>query len=549
MVKSTFINLSSLLSLSEQLNSTDDIEFILNSVLLSTMGKLRFRIGTILVGFDNHKFSTYISKGKKDDVELVISELEGIVSNDGNYPNLFTKLSDYSYAAPLTYNKKIIAVIFLGKRIGEPLLDDDEFQYLNLICTIASNSIQRARNYNSLKDEKTKYQQQNQVLASLFELGRDFATFIDRDQIIKMMSFHLMGQLMVNRFAVYLCLNNEFELLVNRLIKQPDKEVLEHIRSQEESVFAKDIGIDNRELAIISPMKVRGTTKGFLIVGNKLNGINFNDNDLSYVQALSNIAGSSLENERLFKEEIEKRRIETDLNYAKEIQKNLLPKKLPSSEKFDFAGMTIPSRQVGGDYYDFIQLSKDKMAITIADVSGKGMPASLIMANLQSALRILAPIEDDNKKIIERINKTLYDNTSGDKFVTMFYCLLDNEYSSLKYINAGHNPPMLLRANGKVEYLNKGGLILGFTDSPFPYEEDTVILDSGDLLYLYTDGVSEAKNEKDEEFGEERMLDILNINKNLSAKELSNLMVNEVRKFCGKTPQFDDITLILLKAK
>jgi sigma-B regulation protein RsbU (phosphoserine phosphatase) len=228
------------------------------------------------------------------------------------------------------------------------------------------------------------------------------------------------------------------------------------------------------------------------------------------------------------------------------IQKNLLPKAIPGLGNFEIEAKSISSRQIGGDYYDIIKLDECHYAVAIADVSGKGVPAALLMANLQAFLKSvckrLLPIEEATGIL----NDLVSENTSDGRFITFFWCYLDLEKNTLMYVNAGHNPPMLLR-DGKITYLDKGGMILGVMKTVIPYESGEIALQKNDALFLYTDGVSEAKNDEDQEYSEERLERYIKSVPDLPAGDLVNGILEDVHSFVREFNQSDDITLVVLK--
>jgi sigma-B regulation protein RsbU (phosphoserine phosphatase) len=301
------------------------------------------------------------------------------------------------------------------------------------------------------------------------------------------------------------------------------------------------------EAKIISPMKVHGNIKGLLIIGSKVKGGDFSKQDIQFIEALGNTSITALENDRLFKEEVEKKRLEKELELALEIQKNLLPASAPDIPNFDISGASYPSRYVGGDYYDFISLPNNKVLIAIADVSGKGIAAALLMANVQAALRLLAPLSLPLTELVKRINKIICQNTTPDKFVTFFCGILDTISGSFIYVNAGHNPPIWLKKNKDIETLKTGGLIIGFLDEPGDYDEGEIILEPGELLILYTDGVTEAINKDNTEFSEERLVRLLKDNASINAATCINEIVSEVQRFSEDTTQYDDITCVAVR--
>jgi sigma-B regulation protein RsbU (phosphoserine phosphatase) len=256
----------------------------------------------------------------------------------------------------------------------------------------------------------------------------------------------------------------------------------------------------------------------------------------------------SIENRRLFKEALEKQRMEEELEIARDIQKNLLPRKLPRYSNFDLAALNLSSRQVGGDYYDIIPLGDDNFCVAIADVSGKGVPAALLMANLQAFLKIICKHGMQLDEATALINDLITENTSDGKFITFFWGILDNESRTLQYINAGHNPPLLIR-NGKIRKLETGGIILGVLKTFTPYQSEIIHLQKDDVLILFTDGITEAKNTSDDEFSDEKLEELSLLYSEKPAEEIVFAIRREVQNFSMGAIQSDDITLLVLKVK
>jgi sigma-B regulation protein RsbU (phosphoserine phosphatase) len=296
-------------------------------------------------------------------------------------------------------------------------------------------------------------------------------------------------------------------------------------------------------------MHIQHKTKGMILLGERLRGGIYTRADLEFLYSLGNLAIISIENAHLFKDAIEKQRMEDELNIAREIQQGLLPEKLPSIPGFDIAALTIPSKEVGGDYYDIITRQNGEFILAIGDVSGKGTPAALLMANVQAALRALAPHCTSVSETTGQINDLTCANTrSGSKFITFFWGILDAQTHQFRFSNAGHNPPYLLRTNGTIEGLEEGGLILGVFKTMTPYAEASVTLSPGDVLVMYTDGVSEAMNQSNDQFTEEQLEVILKESTHLSAKEIIQRVQQALESHTQGTPQSDDITMLVLKA-
>jgi sigma-B regulation protein RsbU (phosphoserine phosphatase) len=294
------------------------------------------------------------------------------------------------------------------------------------------------------------------------------------------------------------------------------------------------------------PLRLKNKMIGVLCLFNKKDNSDFTSEDQRLLSIIAIQSAQAIENARLYEEERKLVALEEDLRTARLIQQSLLPKENPILEGIDIAGLSIPAKEVGGDYYDFIAIDEDHLGIVIADVSGKGTPAALLMANLQACLRGQALIDRSAKDTVGKANFMLSRFMDAGKFITLFYGILDLRDKTFTYTNAGHNFPLLLGQEGKLTTLEKGGTILGISDR-LAYEEETVQLKPGDLLLLYTDGITEATNEDEEMFEENRLLRVLRENQSLSAQQLSQKIVDEVLLFQGTAPQSDDITLVLAK--
>ena len=242
----------------------------------------------------------------------------------------------------------------------------------------------------------------------------------------------------------------------------------------------------------------------------------------------------------------ERSMLEHEMDIARRIQTELLPKQFPKPPGWDIFGFSVPAKQVGGDCYDVIELEDGQLAITIGDVSGKGAPAAILMANVQAAVRALAESGIPPSQLVGRVNTLVHGYTADNVFVTFFYAVLDTRTQHVTYVNAGHNLPCVLRAGGTREYLDKGGLVLGVIPG-IDYEEGTVSLSTGDDLVLYTDGVTEAMNGDEEMFGEERLEELLVEHRHKSARDIEEHVYTEIRDFAAGAAQADDLTMVVVK--
>ena len=250
-------------------------------------------------------------------------------------------------------------------------------------------------------------------------------------------------------------------------------------------------------------------------------------------------------------EALERARLESELATARKIQERLLPEEMPEFTGFEIAGTSLPSQQVGGDYFDFLDISTGQLGIAIADVSGKGMPAALLMANLQASLHAQVIKPGNVSEVVSRINNQLVRSTDPSMFATFFYGILDRSQSSFTSVNAGHNPPLLYRSGGEIERLEAGGLVLGFLPDQ-KYMQQAVNIDPGDIIVLYTDGITEAVGSSGEKvsenlFGEERLIEVVWRNSKSTAREIQSAILEAISSHTANLPQSDDITLVVIK--
>lgn len=237
-----------------------------------------------------------------------------------------------------------------------------------------------------------------------------------------------------------------------------------------------------------------------------------------------------------------------ELEIAREVQEHLFPQRLPPAPGLDYCGQCRPAREVGGDYYDFLELAGGRLGIAIGDVSGKGVGASLMMASLEASLRALAPVVDDPAELMERVNALVYQASASNRFATLFYAQYDPSSRRLSYVNAGHNPPVVLRNCAgacQVLRLETGGPVIGLL--PHRYQRGVFSLEAADLVVLFTDGVSESMNARYEEWGEERMIEFAKTCHGLAAPEVTRRILAAAQAFAAGAPQHDDMTLVVLR--
>jgi len=309
--------------------------------------------------------------------------------------------------------------------------------------------------------------------------------------------------------------------------------VKEHDLSEQERLKIAGIGG-----LLLVPARWNEQTVGLLSIGKPLSNTKYDAEDAELLSAVAQEIAASVGEQRLQKER-------EDLEQSREIQAALLPKDFPTLEGYDISGAWLPARSVSGDYYDILKLAENKIAICIGDVSGKGMPAALLMANVQAAVRAVAGEGVAPADLCEKVNGILCGNVAEGRFVTFFYGVIDGHTSRLAYTCAGHNPPLLVGADGSVARLDKGGTVLGLF-AKWQYESSEITFRTGDRLLLFTDGLTEAQAATGEEFGEERLIRILRSRTDLTARQLQDTIVNSVSEFSSGNFH-DDVTLLTLQ--
>ncbi|HSP42265.1 MAG TPA: GAF domain-containing SpoIIE family protein phosphatase [Luteolibacter sp.] len=305
--------------------------------------------------------------------------------------------------------------------------------------------------------------------------------------------------------------------------------------------------------ALLSPLRHAGRDLGVLVVARRHADGRFNENDFAVFRSAAEQSSFAIGNARIHREAHEMRLMESELQNAREVQRVLLPQGEPMVPGFRISGTNLPARIISGDYFDYIDLGGHKHGIAIADVSGKGVSAGLLMAMCRSVLRSVAPTRDSPTEALAAVNRLLYPDIREDMFISMAYGILDTLDGSLTLARAGHDPALLFRRQtGKVELLRSPGLALGVDAGPVlerVTRDQRIELFPGDCVLFYTDGVREATNGEDEEFGMERMAESFRLAAPLGAEAVVTRLQDELLHFTGEGPKMDDITMVAVERK
>ena len=333
--------------------------------------------------------------------------------------------------------------------------------------------------------------------------------------------------------------------------------VRDRVLKEKQSILVRDTGLDDAfkgRMSIVEqkvhtfmavPLQAKDRIVGLIYVDSSFILREFTEDDLWLLTIMANQAALKIVSALLYSAEEAERIMSRDLSQAADIQKGILPACAPKVDHADLAGFNAACRTVGGDYYDFFTYPDGRVALALGDVSGKGMPASLMMMRLQALVQVLTEDPKDLGPFMVRLNKATCAKCPSNRFITFFFSVLHPD-GTLNFANAGHNPPIIVRASGDAEMLEGGGPVLGILPIA-PYSEDRRSLATGDMLVIYSDGVTEATNQNYDEFGEERFIEILKANRNRPASEIVTVVTQALTDFAAGAPQADDITLVVAK--
>jgi serine phosphatase RsbU (regulator of sigma subunit) len=334
--------------------------------------------------------------------------------------------------------------------------------------------------------------------------------------------------------------------------------VRDRVLHEKSSILVRDAQLDDAfkgRMSIVEqkvhtmmavPLQTKERIIGLIYLDSPFVLREFTKDDLSLLTVMANVAAIRIENARLAEIEEAERIMQRDLGQAAEIQRSMLPIDAPRVAGADLAGFNAACRTVGGDYYDFFPYRDGRVALALGDVSGKGLPASLMMMALHARVHVLAEDPADLAAFMTRLNTATCAKCPAAKFVTFFFCVLDPATGELAFANAGHNPPILVHASGESEMLEGGGPVLGVLAAA-PYSEQRVNLATGDMLALYSDGVTEANNASFDEFGEDRFIEVLKQHRHQPAADIVDAVTSALAEFAAGAPQADDITLVVAK--
>lgn len=465
-----------------------------------------------------------------------------------------------------------VVIYLLGQGIGNLFGKESQGFVAGILFLIFAFVFQSTKD--RFQDFLTRkfYPEQFAYQKVLIQFSNDVATVVGSEKILDLTSATFIEALKINKFGILLRDYQKDVLFLARGIgfANPDcmieksnlisvvteKSIITPypvIEQQDfENVFpGKSEKLIGEGVYSIIPMIVKSKVVGALLFGLKYSGSKFGGKDIELLTAAANQIAVALENARLYQLESEKIKIERDLDLARKIQQGLLPKSIPNVGGLDISGEMIPAMQVGGDYYDLIPLSNSKLFVAVGDVSGKGLSASLYMTKLQTMIQIATKISLSPKEILIEINRQLYESIDRSWFITMTLALFDTEKRTVRFCRAGHMP-LITANNGTVEQIKTEGIGLGLEKGEIferTLKEEELQIKSDQIFAFFSDGITEAMNEKDELFGETKLTELLKGRTTFQSAQLMQSVWDEVKIFRGSTQPNDDMTMVIVKVK
>ncbi len=545
--------LEALLESAQLLHSSLNVEDLLRHLLRSVMGRLL--IGKALIAVEED--------GQSGTMRLALARGLPKLAVGEKFDEDAARAAGLDLILPIGDESRPVGFLAISRPPGRQI-EEEEAGFLRALLGIAASGIANARAHAQTRQLNEALDQKVQELRALLDLVRGLTSNLEPDDVAQILMLTLAGRWAIRKHALIawkkghppvmrlkgmdlagLADYESYESLVLglpdaiKVADLPECELKSKLREEQaEVVFMINAGDE--------------TTGGFVALGPRPGNLSYSESDLDFGQGLVAQAAVAFENSWHFREAIERKKVEQELALAANIQQTLFPASLPKLANFDLAARNRPARQCGGDYYDSLPVGGQTHLICVADVSGKGLPASLLMSNMQATLRALLGRIPSLTELASHTNALLYATTPSNKYVTAILVELDPVTGQCRYVNAGHTDCLLLRAGGEAEWLQSTGTPFGLMppdilDLTSPYGEQSFELQPGDLIALFSDGVTEAQDEQENEYGEARVADFLRPIAQEPAAALVDKVFEEVDRFAGSAPQYDDITLFIIK--
>ncbi len=580
---SRIVAMMSRLEFADTVNSSLDLGETLDVFLLTAMGKMLTTTGVVLVQEQPGTMTVRNCRGpgaagaRGRQVRIRRPFKRPVRAPDsigrkqrGGLPALFADPAleplGLALLVPVWHREKFIGAAGFGRRATGLPYEKGDLHYLASLASIAATAIENGLVYEEVRGLNRDLQLKILQLSSLFDVSRELVSSFDPEDILKVAVNSLVGQTAVKRCLVlsWAAGGGGLTVPLKRGLPLADKDrkrlagidttkldqaAGEHCELATVRRLSPALArlLSAWELSCFFPLRTSGPQRDLLAVGRKLTGAALTHKDREFVSTLCAQAVTAMDNAQLHTQMVEKERLEKELSIARNIQKSLLPATVPLVEGLDLAQVSMPCYEVGGDYHDFIDYGPGRLGLVVGDVTGKSTPASLVMASVQASLRALTMqpgLAPD--ALIGMINNLLYRSTEANRFVSFFFGVLETCSGRMEFINAGHNPPLHISPDGTSRELMGGGMVLGLFEN-VPYQCHEALLAPGDLLLLFTDGLSEAFNPEGEEFGEERICETAHRLRHQDAGRICRGILDEVHRFQRGLKPHDDLTLVVAR--
>jgi sigma-B regulation protein RsbU (phosphoserine phosphatase) len=450
---------------------------------------------------------------------------------------------------PIEQTGAAIGILSIG-RTARGFLEPEEEDFLNALLGLAASSISNAQAHEATLRSNEKLEQKVQELRALIDLGRGVSASLEPDDIAQMLTLTLAGRWIISKHGIVTWKEGHPEILrqkgldLTSLLSEKERwtQLLEPILAPADTPLPPG--------SLLLPLRSSSGTFGLVVCGPRLGKQPYTEADIEFGAGLAAQAAVSFDNAWHFRDTLVRQQMEKEVALAANIQRDLFPASLPQLAHSDIAATNRQAKLVGGDYYDVLPIQGTGLdlphLLCVVDISGKGMFAALLMSNIQATLRALLSRGQSLSDVAQQANNLLHATTPANRYATAFLTQYDPGTGSCQWVNCGHNDGVVLRKSGEVEMMPCTNIALGL----FPriaYETQAFELQSGDLLAIYSDGVTEANDAAEQEFSLERFVTVLKANKDRPAGEIVNAVIQEIDFFVGDAPQFDDITLMVMK--
>lgn len=532
--------LESLLESAKLLNSTLDLDELLGHLLRTIMGRFLITRGVVA-----------IQEGKSGTVQ--VSRGAAALPKGTAFSEEAARLCGLELFFEIGSAADRVGTLALGRPARGPLDPEDE-EFVRALLGLAASVIANALSHGKSIVLNRALDQKLQEMRALLDLVRGLAATLDPDEVASLLMLTFAGRWATTRCGVAAWKDGQPPVLRQRgldlagletrrreISELPDATVL---RGGQAAVFGVPEG------SLLMPVRSGGSVCGAVICGPRLRGIAYNEDDLEFGAGLVAQAAVAFDNAWHFRDTIGKKQLEKELTLAANIQEDLFPKQLATLHRTETAARNRQAKQVGGDYYDVIHvgasLPVEEHLVCVVDISGKGIFAALLMSNIQATLRALVCRENSLPVVAQTANDLLYATTPSNRYATALLLIYDALTGACRWVNCGHTDGIIVRAGGEVEMLPCSGIALGLFPSRV-YEEQFFELRDGDLLAIYSDGVTDAQNEAEEEFGTERLVNVLTRHTADPCSSVVDSVFDAIDAFAGNAPQFDDITMLVMR--